>query len=542
MHKSILNLFLFTLLFSFGAISQTPKADSLLAIAKSANHDSTRFNAYFKLGDYYQGINYDSAIHYHLKAKATASLYKNIIGEGKATTGAGWDYYSKGDMNNALKLYKNALAISELTIKNAKNKNEIKDAELFKSSCLLIIGIVYHNRANYPLALEYYLKVLHMNEKHENKIGISTMYSNIGSLYFDQGEYTNSYKYYLKAINIAKEINNQRAIAYEFGNIGILFGKQKDEDFVKEGLNPRDRFKLALDYFTDCLNLYESLGGPPAIWLANKGVIYKQIFEKKGISTPDSSCNKALEYFNEALRLSRNAGAKSEEANWLLYIGDIYITINKKNVAEKLLLLSLKISQEAEAKTTELEDYHLLSKLYEKQNQSDKALKYYKNYVTLRDSINNEESIKKQSRLEAEFEWEKKLAIEKAEQEKKDVLVAEEKQKQKIILWSVIAGLILIAMFSVFIYNRFRITRKQKNIIEKQKKEVDNKNFEIAAKNDALNQQNEEIKAQRDEIEQQKEKIEEKQKEIIDSINYAKRIQKALMPNDSFFRKHLNKR
>jgi len=63
-------------------------------------------------------------------------------------------------------------------------------------------------------------------------------------------------------------------------------------------------------------------------------------------------------------------------------------------------------------------------------------------------------------------------------------------------------GLVILLIFGGFMYNRFRVTSKQKVIIEKQKEEVD----------------------------EQKALIEESHKEITDSIAYAKRIQSAILP------------
>ncbi len=51
-----------------------------------------------------------------------------------------------------------------------------------------------------------------------------------------------------------------------------------------------------------------------------------------------------------------------------------------------------------------------------------------------------------------------------------------------------------------------------------------------------------EITFQKKEIEQQHAELQDKNKEIIDSIHYAKRIQKALMPNDKYFEKNLKYR
>jgi serine phosphatase RsbU (regulator of sigma subunit) len=66
-------------------------------------------------------------------------------------------------------------------------------------------------------------------------------------------------------------------------------------------------------------------------------------------------------------------------------------------------------------------------------------------------------------------------------------------------------------------YNRFKVTQKQKSIIEIQKTEVE--------------RQREYAEEQQYIAEQQKHLVEEKNKEILDSINYAKRIQEAILPS-----------
>jgi hypothetical protein len=70
-----------------------------------------------------------------------------------------------------------------------------------------------------------------------------------------------------------------------------------------------------------------------------------------------------------------------------------------------------------------------------------------------------------------------------------------------------------VVVFAGFMYNRFRITQKQKRIIEEQKSVV----------------------------EEQKHLVEEKQKEIVDSIRYAKRIQQALITNEKYIQRNLDK-
>jgi glycerol-3-phosphate O-acyltransferase len=100
------------------------------------------------------------------------------------------------------------------------------------------------------------------------------------------------------------------------------------------------------------------------------------------------------------------------------------------------------------------------------------------------------------------------------------VLNAEERKvtaarlkSEKIQRYSLLAGLALLGIFALFIFNRFRVTAKQKKLIETQK--------EI--------------------VEKQKQIVEEKQQEILDSIHYAKRIQSALITSEYYIQKELKK-
>ena len=104
------------------------------------------------------------------------------------------------------------------------------------------------------------------------------------------------------------------------------------------------------------------------------------------------------------------------------------------------------------------------------------------------------------------YDFDKKESSTKAEQEKKDAITQEEKKHQKTILLFVIGGLLLLVIFSSFMFNRWRVTKRQKQLIEKQKKLVDVAYIEI----------------------------EEKNKEITDSINYASRIQKAMLTSEGY--------
>ncbi len=110
-----------------------------------------------------------------------------------------------------------------------------------------------------------------------------------------------------------------------------------------------------------------------------------------------------------------------------------------------------------------------------------------------------------------EEQTERIQAIKEKEHEKQLAVEKEAKAKQKIIIYAIAGGLVLFSIFLIFVFYRLRITKKQKLIIEKQKLEV----------------------------ELQKELVEEQHKEIKDSMEYAKRIQSAILPPSRIVKEYL---
>ncbi len=81
-------------------------------------------------------------------------------------------------------------------------------------------------------------------------------------------------------------------------------------------------------------------------------------------------------------------------------------------------------------------------------------------------------------------------------------------------------------------YNRFKVTQKQKGIIEFQKQEVVNQKVKVES---TLN----ELEVTHKKLEKTHEQLEESHKEITDSINYAERIQRSFLASKETLDKHL---
>jgi serine phosphatase RsbU (regulator of sigma subunit)/tetratricopeptide (TPR) repeat protein len=456
------------------AIAQNSKADSLRTLLKSDKQDTNKVNHYIALAKLLAYTNPDTSI---ILGNQALKLAENISWRKGISTSLGQlgvFNYIKGDFSLALDLYTRALKLDE----ELENKNGIVKH-------LGNIGVIFLYQGDYPKALDYLLKALKIAEELNNKQLQANNLGNIGGIYIQQGDYPKALDYLLKALKINEDLGNKNSIAAYLGNIGGIYNQQKN-------------FDKALEYYFKALKLKEELGdiNEISITLGNIGSTYA---ERKDYP-------RALDYYFQALKMKEDFGNKHEIAITLGNIGSVYSFMiasapldKKKDVAdkaEKYLLDAIKLDKEIGALDYEMQFEKTLSDLYSQTNRHQLSLEHYKNAMVLKDSIFSQENKKQLVQKEMTFDFEKKEAIAMAKHEK-------ELENQKVITGAVVAGLVLVVVFAVFILISLRVTRKQKEIIEAQKTEVESSKFII----------------------------EEKNKDITDSINYAKRIQQAKLPD-----------
>jgi serine phosphatase RsbU (regulator of sigma subunit) len=213
---------------------------------------------------------------------------------------------------------------------------------------------------------------------------------------------------------------------------------------------------------------------------------------------------KGLECFERALKIKESLGDKNGMANNLANIG---MTLFKEKKYPEALVYEMRGAEMArtyKGKNTEMQAEEILYKTFKGMGKTNEALTHYEKYILLKDTLFAEARQKEVVRKEMNYIYEKKEAELKIKSEAQEVVAAEGKKRQQFVIYGVVGVLLIVIVFSVFLFRRFKITQKQKRIIE-----------------------------------QQKHIVEESQREIIDSINYAKRIQYSLLATDSMLKKHL---
>lgn len=488
--KHFLILIIFCL-FHLISNGQKSKIDSLQHVLKTGKADTAKVNTLNQLSRelYFIGNN-DTAISHAQNAKQLAEKLNFKKGIAFSYNNIGNVYYLQGNYSAALKNYFASLKIKE----------EIGD-KLGVASSYNNIGNVYYGQGNYPEALKNHFASLKIKEEIKDKQGIADSYNNIGLVYYHQSNYLEALKNHFASLKIKEEIGDKERIAISYVNIGLVYFNQGN-------------YPEALKKYFAALKIKEEIGDKLGVAASynNIGLVYSN----------QGNYPASLKNYFTALKIREEIEDKQGIANSYGCIGNVYTTTGKAKEGKEWLEKALQLSKEIGNKEVISGSYVGLSKadsslaasalpsLQRRVEFAMSALENYKMYVLYKDSLINEEAIKKSEREKNKYEFDKKEAAAEAERHRQSVVAEAERKKQQIILWSVIGGLLFVVLFAGFIFRSLRITKKQKQIIEEQRDIVDIRN---------------------NEIEEQKKIVEEKNKDITDSIKYAKRIQQAKLPD-----------
>jgi tetratricopeptide (TPR) repeat protein len=293
----------------------------------------------------------------------------------------------------------------------------------------------------------------------KDKSGVGYLMNALGGVFLSGGNYDSSRYYYQQAFRIRTEISDKPGIAWTEKNLGLLNEKTENTG------DAENCYKRSLILFEEIEDKWGTA------FVTNRlGYIF---LLKKDLA-------KAENYLNRSLKLSKELGYPSEISN---AAGSLW-------------------------------------KLYSAKKDWKNALTMYELHVQMHDSISNQETKKAAIKNQLKYEYDKKStadSVKNAELQKvKDAQLAAQNaslKQERTQRYALYGGLILIAGFFAFVFNRFRVIQKQKQVIENQKVLVD-KAYET---------------------------LHEKNKEVLDSIYYARRIQRALVTSEKYIEKNLKR-
>jgi serine phosphatase RsbU (regulator of sigma subunit) len=512
--SSLFSLCIFTLLLLlshlnlFAQKQGQARIDSIVSYLQNNNkQDTNTVNSLCEIAFAYYTINPEKGVEVGKEALKLAEKLNFIGGQAKANRFIGVNYYGLSDYKGAIEFYKKAL--------QAETKNGNKKG---MGSNLMNIGLIYTSQSDYGKALDYYFKSLRLFEQIKFEKGLSTCYGNILLVYMEIDDYDKALQFAFKALEIDKAMGNEIGQARHLGNIGVLYTHKKELEKARKYLNEALELYMKVDDQRGVANIIGNIAG--------------SYIKKKEFDT-------AINYIQQSIAGYERLNSKKDVAANTLNLSSAYIEMYKSNYNSKLqgksknkldfarenTLKALAISQELNETFLERDARYQLYEIEKLKGNKSGALAEYEKYIALRDTINGQENKKDILRKELLFEFEKKAAedsiknlaekqLQQAQIEAQQANLKVEKTKRN----GLIVGIVVLLIGALFIANRLRVTRRQKEFIERQKDFVEHQRSNISA---------------------QKKILEEKNKEIFDSILYAKRLQEAILPSNKLLNKYL---
>lgn len=501
------------MLFKFQALaSSDPQLDSLLLSINSESSDSVKLARLINLS---RSFNKDIRTLKQCElvlgeAMSIASKDSNLIALARVHNSYGVLYRNVAEYERALEHHNKSLKYAE------RVNNLVLIATAYNS-----IGVVYRRVDNHPKATQFHLLGLKVAESNADTSNISVSLNSLGNIYSLNGQYPEAFSYFKRALGLAQAMKNTLGQAINYNNIGEVF----------EFMGVMDS---ALVYYTKSLEANRLIDSQKGIAISYNAI--GKVLLSKG------NADEAYKLFNEALIIDKKLGDKKFIADSHINLGRALIHLKQLDKAEYHANRGLDIAKEIGSVTHTQWAFEILSEIYSKRKNPDRAFELYKMAIKFKDSLINEKNTRAIAMMEVMFDSEKKekeIQILKQTQE----INKKELARQKVIRNFYLAGFIFAFATAIAVLFALNTKRKANKILSKQKSEIELSHQKLSLQQQEILKQNEEIENHRNSIEQKNKYLEDAYKviegyigKITDSIRYAERIQKAILPPTSISR------
>lgn len=378
-------------------------------------------------------------------------------------------YNLEGNLLSEVSKMEEALIAYEKGLELAKKIDDWEE----ESNILNNLGVTYSDLGNYVKSVDYYWESLKLCEQNGDELGVSDCWNNLGSLYSEMGDYEQALEFHNNSLEIRKNYDIPSKKSSVYLNIGRIYSDQG------KFIEARDYFKKSVDIDKQL----EDFDGS-AIGYNNIGLT----FFREGQS------DSALKYYK--LSLTDRQKTQNLYGYSLIYtnLGDYYLSVKDYKNAEFYCKKSYQISKELSFLYELNFACDCLYRTYRKQGNKSLALNYLEEYSATSDSIRAESKTREVTKKQMEYQFysqslkdslvrekdlhqrelEHQLELNEQIHEKEK---ADQSKSSQLKIFIIIA-LALIINFIV-IYYRYKGQKKQRLQIEEQKVIIEEKSHDI---------------------------------------------------------------
>lgn len=304
----------------------------------------------------------------------------------------------------------------------------------------------------------------------------------VGTIFLKMNDLENAELHLKESISEAKKVADRETEGYARMSLGNRYKKEK-------------RFKEAEEQYRLSIGIGEELG--------NKRMLAGNYNNFGSLLRMQGNASEAKKFYLKAVEMNKDSG----NDRWLSYnynnLGNISNEEKKYQEALNYFLKSIEIKNRLGDNRGKVQTLANVADAYMSLGNYQQAYSYQKQYDALKDSVAQMDNLVENKRLAAQFQSEKR------ESQIRELALRDEKNKDEIkhqneqlsyqntIAWILSIGIILVFIIAVLLW---RTTVNRKKI-----------NAELVEKNAQIDRQH---------------------KEILDSINYASRIQNSILPGN----------
>ncbi len=388
-----------------------------LDIAKSDGNDTLISNLLYYLGDTYYLMNDFSQAYIHMLN--SCHLEEKL----KSQDQLAMRYSYMGAILQALAEY----PLSTLYFNKAidifdKSGDKQRLADEYNN-----LGNLYSDLGNYNKSLELYQKSLTLVEGLNDRQGMATTLNNIGIVYYDWGDKERALEFFQKSLKIEEELSNRYGFGDSYNNIGIIYSDWDQND-------------VAIDYYQKALGIFEEYKNHQGMAMAlnNIGESYLELGDKKS----------AFDYLFKSLDIEKELSNQLGIAESSQSIGSAYLKTGYTGKAEEYNTISFTIADSLRLTSILMQNYYLYYQIYFQKKEYAKALEYYKNYISQKDSIYNNKFHTNIAGIQANYEVDRMDKEWELSREKSDIEAKEMKTQRNYL----IIIFVLLVIFGFMVY------------------------------------------------------------------------------------------
>jgi serine phosphatase RsbU (regulator of sigma subunit) len=387
-----------------------------------------------------------------------------------------------------------AVLVSNEALKTAKGK--VRKRFLNQNAIALNnIAYIAQKEGNVSKALDLFYEALATLTELGDTEGIAQVLNSIGYIHKSQGDFDQALIHYNKSLVLREEIEDQAGIAMCLNNIGVVHQAREEWDEM-----------LAL--YNRSFKIYQTTENLHGIGISLNNMA--DAFDKLG------EVDSAYLYYYRSVEVYTEADYSIGLSTGWTNIAEMHLMRNGKlKEALKLGEKAYALAEENNFSDEMAGAAKVLYQVHKKLGNSKEALHFHEIHEQISDSLANAELSRTAIHKLYDYEYSKVKIVDSVAHEKEKEILAKEKEidsiqhsaelsRSRMIIYAVSGGVMLLLVLALVLVKRNR-EKQRANLL----------------------------------INEQKDHLQQKNKEIIDSIEYAKYLQEAILPPDRLITQHL---